>query len=132
MDVAVRVRYGETDQMGIAYHPSYFVWFEIGRTELLRQRGLAYRAMEEEDGCFVVVTSASCDYRAPARYDDELTVRTRVSSANSRRIAFAYEILAQDGRVLATGATSHVITDRGGRPRRLPERYLRALAPSAR
>src|SRR4051794_23718774 len=77
-DVSLRVRYAETDQMGIVYYANYFVWFEIGRTEILRQRGFSYRALEEEEGCFIVVANAACTYRASARYDDLITVRTRL------------------------------------------------------
>lgn len=131
VDVAVRVRYAETDQMGVVYYASYLVWFEIGRTELLRQRGITYKDMEA-DGCYVVVAEATCRYAAPARYDDVVTIRTRIGKLQSRVVSFAYDILAEDGRPIATGQTRHVITDRDGRPRRLPHRYRTALVGPGR
>src|SRR5687767_5823603 len=90
VDMAVRVRYAETDQMGIVYYANYFVWFELGRTELLRQRGYTYREVEEQDGCFIVVAEARCAYRSPARYDDLITIRTHVMDVRSRVVVFGY------------------------------------------
>jgi acyl-CoA thioester hydrolase len=127
VDATVRVRYAETDQMGVAYYANHFVWFELGRTEYLRQRGHVYRELEEKEGCFITVADAHCRYHSPARYDDVLTVRTRVKEVRTRVIAFNYEVLAEDGRKVASGETLHVITDRQGRPRTLPERYRQAL-----
>src|SRR4051794_13796272 len=109
--------------MGIVYHANYLVWFEIGRTEVLRRTGFAYRDLEEQEDCHIVVANLSVTYRAPARYDDVLTIRTRVKSIRSRVVMFEYEVLHEDGRRLATGETTHVITDRTGKPRVLPERY---------
>ena len=126
-DVSLRVRYAETDQMGIVYYANYFVWFEIGRTEILRQRGFSYRALEEEEGCFIVVANAACTYRAPARYDDVITVRTRLKEVRSRVVRFSYEILGPDDRQLAVGETTHVVTDQEGKPRALPDAYRRSL-----
>src|SRR5512144_2097864 len=100
VDIEMRVRYAETDQMGIVYHASYLVWFEIGRTELLRQRGFTYRDLEDQDGCYIVVTRVACTYHAPARYDDVLTIRTRLQRLHSRLVAFRYEVLSEDGRRL--------------------------------
>jgi acyl-CoA thioester hydrolase len=131
VDLEIRVRYAETDQMGIVYYANYFVWFELGRTELLRARGFTYRDVEEQDDCFIVVADARCTYRAPARYDDVITIRTRVTGVRSRVITFGYEILAEDARLLARGESTHVITDRNGKPRALPEKYRRALAPTS-
>lgn len=131
VDTIVRVRYAETDQMHVAYYASHFVWFELGRTELFRQRGYAYRELEEREDCYLVVAEAHCRYRAPARYDDVLTVRTRVKAARSRVVVFTYEILATDGRRVATGETVHVVTGRQGRPRTLPEKYRQALLAPA-
>lgn len=133
VDTTVRVRYAETDCMGVAYYGNHFVWFEVGRTEFIRQRGYPYRELEEQEGCYLIVAEASCRYHTPARYDDLLTIRTRVKQARSRVVVFSYEILAEDGSRVATGETLHVTTDRAGKPRTLPERYRVALLsnPSA-
>jgi acyl-CoA thioester hydrolase len=126
--VELRVRYPEVDRMGVAHHSNHFVWFEIGRTELMRARGVTYRRLEEE-GILLPVIEASCSYHAPARYDDLLRVHTRIESATAVRIAFTYRIESEaDGRTLATGATQHAAVDRGGRPRRLPARLRELLA----
>lgn len=118
--VEIRVRYPEVDRMGVAHHSHYFVWLEIGRTELMRARGVDYRRLEDE-GVFLPVVEASCAYLAPARYDELLRVHTRVESAGGVRVSFVYRIERQpDGRLLATGITRHAAVDRSGRPRRLP------------
>lgn len=128
-DTPIRVRYAETDQMRVAYYGNYFTWFEIGRVELCRQRGLEYKRMEEEDGLFLVVVEASCRYVRPARYDDLLTIRTWVAEARRRAIRFGYEVLNHgSGERIATGETLHMICDRLGRPRSLPEKF-QALFP---
>jgi acyl-CoA thioester hydrolase len=120
----IRVRYGETDQMGIVYYANYFVWFEIGRVELCRQLGFEYKKMESEDDSFIVVAEAYCRYNRPARFDDLLVIRTRVTEAQRRTVRFGYEIRMQDSdTLLATGETLHVICDRLGRPKSLPEKY---------
>jgi len=127
---SVRVRYAETDQMGVVYYGNFFVWFEIGRVELLRQLGFAYKDMEQQDDSYIVVAEARCRYLRPARYDDVLVIRTRVEEARSRTIRFAYEILAQaTGQRLATGETTHVICDRTGRPKSLPAKYRKLFTP---
>jgi len=119
-----RVRYAETDQMGIVYYANYLVWFEIGRTDFCRQVGFAYRDMELEDGLYIMVAEAQCRYKAPARYDDEILVRTRVSSCRKRVLTFEYEIYRKaNDEILASGETVHVITDREGHPRALPDKY---------
>ena len=128
VDIFLRVRYAETDKMGIVYHANFFVWFEIGRTELVRQRGIPYSEMEQAEDCHIVVANAICTYRAPARYDDLLTVRTWLRELRSRVIVFGYEVLAEDGRRLATGETTHVVVDHTGKPRSLPERFRQTLA----
>ena len=126
VDTVVRVRYAETDKMAIVYYSNYFIYFEIGRVEYLRQRGLDYRRMELEDDSFTVVAEATARYRRPARYDDPLRIRTRVTSAKRRTITFGYEILHDDtGELLATGETIHVVCDSNGRPKALPEKYHR-------
>jgi acyl-CoA thioester hydrolase len=127
----IRVRYGETDQMGVVYYGNYFTWFEVGRVELCRHLGIDYKKMEEEDDCFIVVAEANCRYKRPARFDDLLTIRTRVVDSHRRTIKFAYEIhKTESGEVIATGETVHVICDRLGRPKSLPEKY-RKYFPSS-
>jgi len=118
------VRYAETDQMGVVYYANYFIWFEVGRTDFCRQRGFAYRDMEKEDGLCIIVAEARCRYKAPARYDDQIEVRTCLRKVHRRVLVFGYEIyrLATD-ELLAEGETVHVITDVDGRPRALPEKY---------
>src|SRR5271157_6481407 len=88
----VRVRYAETDQMGVVYYANYLVWFEIGRTDFCAQHGFAYREMEHEDGLYIMVAEARCRYKAPAHYDDELVVRTRLTGMRRRVLVFGYEI----------------------------------------
>ena len=128
-ETSMRVRYAETDQMGVVYYANFFVWFEIGRVELLRQMGLVYKQMEREDDCHIVVAEAHCRYLRPARYDDVLRIRTRVAEARSRTIRFAYEILNDaDGELLASGETTHVVCDRKGRPKSLPAKYRKLFA----
>jgi len=123
-EATIRVRYGETDQMGVVYYGNYFTWFEVGRVELCRDLGVDYKRMEEEDDSFIVVAEAACRYKRPARFDDLLRVRTRVLDSHRRTIKFAYEILREgSGELIATGETVHVICDRMGRPKSLPEKY---------
>jgi acyl-CoA thioester hydrolase len=124
IDTVVRVRYAETDKMGIVYYANYLIYFEIGRVEYLRQRGLDYRRMELDDNSFTVVAEAKCRYRRPARYDDPLRIRTQVTSARRRTITFGYEIVHDEtGELIATGETVHVVCDGNGRPKALPEKY---------
>ncbi len=124
----VRVRYAETDKMGVVYHANYFIWFEVGRTDLLRSAGWTYREMESE-GFSLPVIEAHCAYRQPARYDDELEIRTSVSLASPARVAFDYEVVrAADTQTLVTGQTVHVTVDRQGRPCRLPGRITELFA----
>jgi acyl-CoA thioester hydrolase len=123
----VRVRYAETDKMGVVYYANYFIWFEVGRTDLLRQAGLTYRQMEE-DGFALPVIEAQCRYRRPAYYDDELEVRTHGSLVSPVRVRFEYELVRPaDDTVLAAGYTVHASIDGGGRPRELPERVSALL-----
>ena len=125
-DTTVRVRYAETDQMGVVYYGNYYLWFEVGRVELCRQLGFEYKKMESEDDSFIVVAESSCRYRKPAKFDDVLRIRTRVGEAQRRTIRFAYEIFRENtGELLANGETFHVICDRLGRPKSLPEKYRR-------
>ena len=125
---AVRVRYAETDQMGVAYYSNYLVWFEIGRTEWLRDTGWTYRDMEAE-GLSLPVIEARCEYRLGARYDDELEIRTFGRMVSAVRMAFDYEIVRRrDAAVLATGHTVHATLDRAGKPARIPARVKELLA----
>jgi acyl-CoA thioester hydrolase len=124
--IDIRVRYAETDKMGVVYYANYFVWFEIGRCELLRTIGRSYRQMEVE-GIGLPVIEAHCEYKSPARYDDELQVKTRGRLLSPARVEFEYEICRPcDGTVNATGRTIHAAIDTTGRPCRLPD-YIREL-----
>jgi acyl-CoA thioester hydrolase len=128
----VRVRYAETDQMGVVYYANYLVWFELGRVELLRSLGLAYSRLERDHGCILPVIEAHCRYRSPARYDDEILIETRPALIRGSVLKFVYRILrrAQDGgenALLAEGETVHVVCDDQLRRKPLPERYAAAL-----
>jgi len=124
----LRVRYAETDQMGVVYHANHFVWFEIGRVELMRQLGFTYRDMERKHGCFIPVVDARCRYKAPARYDDEIIVRTRLKNVRESVIQFAYELVrAGDGVLLAEGETMHMIMDAKMKVTPLPPDILKAF-----
>jgi acyl-CoA thioester hydrolase len=123
----LRVRYAETDQMGFAYYGNYMAWFEVGRCEWLRSLGRSYRDLEVRDAIMLPVIEAHCEYRKPARYDDELLIRARAELASPLRIRFGYEVVrAADGAVLAVGHTVHASTDLSGRPKRLPT-HVRAF-----
>jgi len=120
-----RVRYAETDQMGVVYYSNYLVWMEVGRVEWCRQRGCNYREMERDSGILLAVAECTCRYHAPARYDDEIVVKTWIEKAHPRLVTFAYEIrLSADSSMLASGATRHLILDREFRRTRLPEKYF--------
>ena len=129
----VRVRYAETDQMGIVYYANYLVWFELGRVELLRSLGLAYSQLEKEHECILPVVEATCRYRSPARYDDEILIETRPALLRGSVIKFAYSIwrkAAQEGedrKLLAEGETVHVVCDDQLNKKPLPEHYAEAL-----
>ena len=129
---SVRVRYAETDQMGIVYYANYLVWFEIGRVELLRSLGLAYSQLETEHECILPVVEAKCRYRAPARYDDEILIETRPALLRGTVIKFAYRILrkaaeGEEYKLLAEGETIHVVCDDQLNRKPLPEHYAAAL-----
>ncbi|HEX9859706.1 MAG TPA: thioesterase family protein [Nitrospirota bacterium] len=113
-----RVTYSETDQMGFAYYANYLVWFEIGRTELIRESGLTYRELEDK-GFMLPVIEASCRYLKPARYDDLVTIRAAVTELKGVRMSFGYEVLL-DGVLLAEGMTRHAFMDKNGRPVKPP------------
>jgi acyl-CoA thioester hydrolase len=127
-ETRLRVRYVETDQMGVVYHANYFIWFEVGRVEFLRQMGFSYRDMEKDDGCCIAVVDARCRYKAPARYDDEIIVRTHLKNVRASVIHFAYELLrAADGVLLAEGETTHIVADMKMQTTTLPEKYMSAF-----
>jgi acyl-CoA thioester hydrolase len=124
-EVRLRVRYAETDQMGVVYHSNYFIWFEVGRVELLRQLGFSYRDMEQNDHCFIAVVDARCRYKAPARYDDEILVRTHLKNVRESLVHFGYELVrASDDVLLAEGETTHIVTDAEMKVRAIPEKYM--------
>ncbi|MEO6964332.1 MAG: thioesterase family protein [Acidobacteriaceae bacterium] len=125
----IRVRYAETDQMGVVYYANFLVWFEIGRVELLRQLGFDYKTMEVEDDCFIPVVDVNCRYKSPARYDDQLVIETRMAALRGSVLKFRYRILrGNDEQLLAEGETTHVVTDRTMSKCALPEKYVRALS----
>jgi len=126
----LRVRYAETDQMGVVYYANYFVWCEIGRVEFFRQLGYDYKQMEIEDDCHLPVVEATCRYRAPARYDDEVAIETSVIAMRSSVIKFGYRILrlrAEGELLLAEAETAHVTVDKNMQKRTLPEKYVLAI-----
>ena len=127
-ETRIRVRYAETDQMGIVYHANHFIWFEVGRVELLRQLGFSYKDMEQQDNCFIAVVDARCRYKAPAIYDDEIIVRTWLKNIRESVIHFGYELLrSSDGTVLAEGETTHIVADAQMRKTTLPEKYMKVF-----
>jgi acyl-CoA thioester hydrolase len=126
VDIAVRVRYAETDQMGIVYHSHYAVWFEIGRTEFCRAAGMPYRQLEES-GLRIPVIGLELKYRRPARYDDDLTVRTALAELSPRGLRFAYEVLDGEQLRMADGSTRHIFADTHGKLRRAPESVVQTL-----
>ena len=118
----LRVRYADTDKMGVVYYANYLVWFEVGRTEWLRQAGFSYREVEQS-GIVLPVIEVHCQYRQPARYDDEIEIRSRGDLLSRVRVKFEYEIVRhRDGVVAAVGHTVHASVDSAGRPTRLPAR----------
>lgn len=124
---SIRVRYAETDKMGVVYHSNYLIWFEIGRTDWLRATGVTYREMEAEDGIQLPVIEAHCEYRQGARYDDDVEIRTRARMISRVRIQFDYEAVRRcDACVLATGHTVHATVGHAGRPVRIPK-HIEAL-----
>ncbi len=124
----IRVRYAETDQMGVVYYANYLVWFEVGRVELLRGLGFEYKQMETEDDCMIPVVEANCRYKLPARYDDELIISTEVAHVRTSVLKFRYRVLrAADSSLLAEGETIHVVTDSRMQKRALPEKYVERL-----
>jgi acyl-CoA thioester hydrolase len=123
----LRVRYAETDQMGVVYHANYIIWMEIGRVELVRALGCNYKDLEAE-GLLLSVVGIECQYRYPARYDDEIVVETEILAVNHRVVQFGYKIRSvPEGRLLAEGSTKHIWLNREMRPTRLPDHYQQLL-----
>jgi acyl-CoA thioester hydrolase len=131
-ETRLRVRYSETDQMGVAYYANYLVWMEVGRVELMKALGVRYRDLEKE-GYLLAVAEAHCRYLSPARYDEEVVVETRIRRATARVVEFEYRMWrGEDGVELASGYTKHVVCDGGLRPRRLGAEYVQILMSSAK
>ena len=127
-ETSVRVRYAETDQMGIVHNANYLIWFEVGRSELCRSKGFSYKQVEDETDSLMVVAECYCRYKSPAYYEDVLTIRTKVGELRSRSLAFVYEVYREsDDTLIAEGETLHVITDRDKKVRVMPEIYRELL-----
>ena len=127
-EAEIRVRYAETDKMGVVYHSNFIVWFEVGRVELLRKMGFRYRDMEVEEDCHIAVVDVRCRYKSPAFYDDELLVRTRLKHIRGALLSFAYELLRKGDRaLLAEGETTHIVVNAQFEKRPLPEKYVAAF-----
>jgi acyl-CoA thioester hydrolase len=124
IETQVNVRYAETDQMGIVYYANYLVWFEVGRVAWCKAKGFHYGEMESTDKRYMIVAESSCRYKAPAHFEDDITVRTGLAKATDRVIQYCYQICNKStGQLLATGETTHVVTDMNFRLSRLPNRY---------
>jgi acyl-CoA thioester hydrolase len=127
-ETKLRVRYAETDKMGVVYHSNFVIWFEVGRVELLRQLGFQYSEMESKDDCHIPVVDLRVRYKVPAQYDDEIMVRTRIKNVRASLLHFSYEIFREaDRTLLATGETMHIIVDSKLERTTLPEKYLQAF-----
>jgi len=124
-ETSLRVRYAETDQMGVVYHSNYIIWFEVGRVEMLRQLGFTYREMEKQDGIHLPVVDARCRFKIPAFYDEPITIRTMLLNVRDSLLHFGYEVVrTQDGVLLAEGETIHMVVSDQFKRIRLPHRYL--------
>jgi acyl-CoA thioester hydrolase len=131
-ETEIRVRYAETDKMGIVHHSNYLIWFEAGRSELCRSRGFSYKEMEEQDNALMVVAESYVRYKSPAFYEDVLKVRTQVAEVRSRSIRFIYEIVREsDGTLVAEGETLHLVTDSNKKVRQIPDAYRERLLVDA-
>ena len=128
-ETTLRVRYAETDRMGVVYHSNFVIWFEVGRVELLRQLGFQYSEMEQRDNCHIPVVDLRVRYKAPAQYDDEIVIKTELKNVRASLLHFSYEVLREnDGTLLATGETMHIIVDDKFERRPLPEKYMKAFS----
>ncbi len=130
-EAPIRVRYAETDQMGVVYHSNFIIWFEVGRVEAMRQLGFSYKQMEQ-DGCHLPVMEVRCRFKAPALYDDEILVRTQVKNVRAGMVHFVYEVRRKgEGALLAEGETVHFAVDNRGHKRALPDKYMLPLRAAA-
>jgi len=128
-ETQVRVRYAETDQMGVVYHANYLVWFEVGRVEFIRQIGMDYKTMESEEGAMIAVVEATARYVSPARYDDLLVVRTTLAGVRGPIVRFRYEIFrAGEEQLLCEGSTTHIVVGRDMKRREMPVKYAERFA----
>ncbi len=128
IEIEERVRYSETDQMGVAHNKSYFEWFELGRTEFCRQKGIPYKDIEAL-GYYLVVVEACCKYRKPLRYDQVFVIRVRLREIAAKKVIFDYELLTkEDKKLTAAGSTVHIVTNSQGQVRLLPEEIVRKIA----
>ena len=127
-EAKIRVRYAETDKMGVVYHSNFIVWFEVGRVELLRQIGFRYRDLEREHDCHIAVADVRCRYKSPAYYDDELIIRTRLKNMRDSLLHFGYEVVrAEDGTLLAEGETTHIVVNAKFEKTQLPAHLAQAF-----
>jgi len=131
-ETRLRVRYAETDQMGVVYHSNFIIWFEVGRVEMMRELGFTYSEMEQQEGTRLAVAEVRCRYKTPARYDDLVIIRTRLLNARDSLLHFGYEVLRdQDGTLLAEGETIHMVLDSELKRARLSARYLPSFLKAA-
>jgi acyl-CoA thioester hydrolase len=132
-ETSLRVRYAETDQMGVVYHSNYIVWFEVGRVEMLRQLGFRYHDMEKQDDTHIAVVDVRCRYKSPARYDDMILVRTRLIHVRDSLLHFGYELRREDdGKVLAEGESVHIVVNAAFKRTHLAEKYLTKFREAAK
>ena len=132
-EIKLRVRYAETDRMGVVYHSNFVIWFEVGRVELMRQLGFRYRDMEEQDNCHIPVADLHVRYKEPAYYDDEIVIRTQLSDVHRSLLRFRYQVFrAGEEMLLAEGETTHLVVDDKLKRRSLPEKYLAAFRHASR
>jgi len=131
-ETRLRVRYAETDQMGVVYHSNFIIWFEVGRVEMMRELGFTYSEMEQQDGSHLAVVDVRCRYKSPARYDDLVVIRTRLMKVRDSLLHFGYEIARdEDGTLLAEGESVHMVLDREFKRTRLSQRYLLSFLKAA-
>jgi acyl-CoA thioester hydrolase len=131
-ETRLRVRYAETDQMGVVYHSNYIIWFEVGRVEMLRELGFTYREMEKQDATHIAVVDVRCRFKAPALYDDSIVVRTCLLNVRDSMLHFGYEIEREgDGTLLAEGETVHLVVDADFKRMTLPDKYRQRFLQAA-
>lgn len=131
-EARLRVRYAETDKLGVVYHANYIVWLEVGRVELLRQLGFRYRDLETVEDCHIAVVDVKCRYKSPAYYDDEIVIRTRLANIKGPLMHFTYEVVREeDGVLLAEAETTHIVVDSKMQKTSLPEKYMNAFRRAA-